>query len=264
MLKLLNVTCFYDEKTILEDICFEAHKGSIISILGANGCGKSTLLKAISGLIPHHGKILLQGQDTQNLSQKQRAKLLSYVPQNSSLPFDYLAKDIVLMGRFHESSFGFQYSKEDWDITKESLDLVGASHLGDKIYKHLSGGQKQLILIARAIAQQSGLIVMDEPVTGLDLQNQMRLLHLIKKLAYKGHTIIQTTHYPDHALRISDEVIWIDNQKIIASGKSKETITPQRIQEIYHLHSEIYQDSQKQSHLVALDFIHKDKHEPTL
>lgn len=239
MIQVSNLFSGYGKKEILRDVSFQIENAEVLSILGANGSGKSTLLKSMVGILPYAGDIFIDGQDVKLLSKKERASFIAYVPQSSTIPFDFNVLEIVLMGRFHTSSFQFSYPKKDRDEAHEALKQVGMEKFEKRVFKNLSGGERQLVLIARALAQKSKIIIMDEPVTGLDFGNQMRLLELISTLSNDGTIIIQTTHYPDHALRISSKVLWLDTGKILAFGTPSEVIQTQRIYDIYHVKSEL-------------------------
>lgn len=257
MLKVKEISCFFGRKNVLDSIEFELNKGQIISILGANGSGKSTLLRCIVGLLKYSGEVLLKGQNIKNYNVKQRASFLAYVPQSNFMPYDFSVLEVVLMGRFHGSSFGLTYSKKDMEISLNALKKVEIEHFKDRIFNRLSGGEKQLVLLARTLAQQSQIIILDEPVTGLDIGNQMRLLELLSSLKNLNKAIIQATHNPEHALRISDKVIWLDNGKILAKGDPKSVITTSRIEQIYSINSQFLTHKDKEFFL-PLNFI-KDK-----
>lgn len=239
MIKVSNISCGYGPKEVLKDVSFSIDKGEVLSILGANGSGKSTLLKSMVGLLPYEGNISIDNRDTKSLTPKERASLVAYVPQSSSIPFDFDVLEIVLMGRFHTSSFNFSFSKKDKEEAYEALKQVGIEDFKTRVFKNLSGGERQLVLIARALAQKSKIIIMDEPVTGLDLGNQMQLLDLISTLSNDGKIIIQTTHYPDHALRVSSQVLWLDKGQVLDFGSPREVINPQRIYDVYGVESEL-------------------------
>ena len=258
MIEVSNLSCGYGSKEILNKVTFSIQKGTVLSILGANGSGKSTLLKAIVGLLPYKGKITIDGNDTKSLSRKQKASLVAYVPQSTNIPFDFNVLEIVLMGRFHSSSSNLSYSKKDKDEANEALKEVGIENFKDRIFRNLSGGEKQLVLIARALAQKSKIIIMDEPVTGLDLGNQMRLLDLVSTLAKDGKTVIQTTHYPDHALRVSTQVLWLDKGEILAVGSPNEVINTQRIFDVYNVESKLIRHKDNDiSYVLPLKFTKK-------
>ena len=259
MMKIANISCGYGSKEILNDISFSIEKGEVLSILGANGSGKSTLLKAMVSILPYKGDIYIDENNTKSLSPKQRASLVAYVPQSSTIPFDFNVLEIVLMGRFHKSSFNFSFSKKDKEEAYDALKQVGMEEFKMRVFKNLSGGERQLVLIARALAQKSKIIIMDEPVTGLDLGNQMQLLDLISTLANDGKIIIQTTHYPDHALRVSSKVLWLDKGEIIAFGTPKEVISTQRIYDVYGVESELMTHKENGiGYILPLKYIRKD------
>lgn len=255
MLNLKDISCGYGLKKILNSISFEIKEGTTTTFLGANGTGKSTLLKAIVGLLTYSGNLFLKGEEVRKIPVKKRAKLLAYVPQSTNIPFDFTVLEVVLMGRFHASKLSLNYSKSDFKIAQGSLERVGIGDFTNRVYRLLSGGERQLVLLARAIAQQSQLIVMDEPITGLDLGNQMRLLLLIDSLKNEGYTLIKTTHYPDHALRVSDQVVWIGEGKILASGYAKEVINIKRLKEVYGVESECYDHPSGQRFILPLRFM---------
>ncbi len=258
MLKLNNVSCNYGLENIIENISFEVKNGEILSILGANGSGKSTLLKAIVGILPYQGSILIDGKESKNMDAKKRASLVAYVPQSTVIPFEFSVLEVVMMGRFHVSPFGFNYNKEDKDIALDSMQKVGISHLCSKTYRYLSGGQRQLVLIARALAQCSKLIVMDEPITGLDLGNQIKLLDILSDLSNMGRTVVQTTHNPDHALRISTKVVWINDKSILRYGSPKFVVTPENIKNVYNVNSELFTHNSGNTYLLPLNSIKGD------
>ncbi|WP_332444798.1 ABC transporter ATP-binding protein [Wolinella succinogenes] len=239
MLCVKEVAGGYGARDILSGLSFTLEAGRVVSILGANGSGKSTLLKMIIGALPYRGEIFLGGREAKTLRASKRAELVAYVPQSYLIPFEFSVLEVVLMGRFRESPFGFGYSKEDRRIALEALERIGAQTLIPRVYRELSGGERQLVLLARALAQNSSMILMDEPVTGLDFGNQRRLLSLMGELAGEGKSIIQTTHYPDHALEVSHQVIWIEKGEILAQGSPRETITPQRIYQVYGVETEL-------------------------
>ncbi len=254
MLVLKDITCKYGNKKIIKKANFSVKKGEILSILGANGSGKSTLLKTMIGLLPYEGSVKILNQEIKNIPTKLKASLISYVPQSSQIPYEFSVLDVVLMGRFHKSSFGFSYSKQDHDICLNALEKIGIKSFKDRIYRYLSGGEKQLVLIARALAQQSKLILLDEPVTGLDLGNQMRLLDILQELSSLGNTIVQTTHYPDHALMVSKRVVWIHEGQILDIGEAKEVINIKRIKKIYSITSKLLEQNGK-TFLLPIKFL---------
>ena len=250
MIKISNLSVKFGSKFALKDINLQIHKGEIINILGSNGSGKTTLLRCILDLEKFSGSVEIDGTNTANLSPKQMANLLSFVPQSHNIPYDFSVFDIVLMSRF-ASSF-YKYSEFDRQKALEALEKTGISHLKDEVFRKLSGGQKQLVLVARAIASNAKIILLDEPINGLDLSNQILLLDLLRDLANDGYTVLCTTHYPEHALKIADKIAWLDKGNLIKFDTPKSVITKEQISQIYGLNSEFIKDSSENEHLIIL------------
>jgi iron complex transport system ATP-binding protein len=193
-LELKNVSCGYGKKQVLRNISLSLASGEILCLLGPNGVGKTTLFRSILGLLSlQGGEVLLNGTDIRFWTQKDKAKAIGYVPQAHEPPFPYKVLDVVMMGRTaHMGRFAMP-SREDEDAALEALASIGASFLQNEIYTEISGGERQLVLIARALAQRPEILVMDEPTSNLDFGNQMRVLEQIKRLATKGFAIIMTS-----------------------------------------------------------------------
>ena len=165
---------------MLKGVDFYLEDGDILSLLGKNGCGKTTLLKILLGICKSSGEIKLYGKDLKSYSKKDIAKLIAYIPQVHKIPFDYTVFDVVLMGRLPHIGLFSKYSQGDKDIALNSLKRVGMESFAQKIYSKISGGERQLVFIARAIAQNAKIIFMDEPINGLDYGNQIKFLKLLK------------------------------------------------------------------------------------
>lgn len=258
MLKICEISYSFKDKIALNNIKFDIKKAEILSILGANGSGKSTLLRCIMGLLKYNGRVFLKEQDIKKYNTKEKAKLLAYVPQTSFMPYDFSVLEVVLMGRFHSSSFGFNYSKNDIEICINALEKLGLQDFKDRVFNRLSGGEKQLVMLARSLAQKSEIIILDEPLSALDIGNQMRILELLENLKNENITIIQTTHNPEHALRISSKVLWLDKGEMLSFGKPKEVITQERIEQIYSIKSQFLQHLGREFFL-PLNFIKDEK-----
>ncbi|WP_419769276.1 MAG: ABC transporter ATP-binding protein [Candidatus Marinarcus sp.] len=230
----------YGKKEILKGIDFEINSSDVISILGPNGCGKTTLLKILLGFLkPSCGKVYFDNTLIQNIKPKAFFQRVAYIPQVHDGAFGYLVKDVVLMGRMPYKSLFSNYNNEDRKICMDALEILGIKHLENEIYTTLSGGQRQLILIARAIAQQADVFIMDEPVNGLDFGNQYKLLNRIKALSKKDLTFIKTSHYPDHVFFVSNEAIFLDQGKILEKGDPNIIIREDNIKTVYQLESKI-------------------------
>lgn len=234
MIEVKNLCFSYRKEPILEDISFNISKGEVVTLLGPNGSGKSTLIKLLLKLLsPDQGGVFFNGKNINKIKHKDLAKQMAYVPQSSYIPFSYTVLDVVIMARVMYKGIFSRYSKKDEILSKEAIKKVGICHLIDSNYNELSGGQQQLVLIARALAQGATVLIMDEPVSGLDFGNQMKLLKTIKELATLGYTFLQSTHYPDHAFMVSDTSIVLNESKILEQGKTSEIITENILEQIY-------------------------------
>jgi iron complex transport system ATP-binding protein len=231
-----HVTYGYARRPVLHDVSLAITPGEIVSLLGPNGSGKTTLLKLILGLYtPQEGEIRLDGRPVSSFAPKALARRMAYVPQVHRMAFGYRVLDVVLMGRMPHKSFFFSYSATDEEIALNALARLQIDHLKDRAYTRVSGGERQLILIARALAQGADIFVMDEPVNGLDYGNQLRLLAGIADLAVGGYTFIKTTHFPDHALWVSDRVIMLKAGRVVADGPTTAVINRTNLYDLYHI-----------------------------
>lgn len=239
-LEISNLCFAYDQKPVLDGISMKVENGEIVCLLGANGAGKTTLFKTILGLYKaSQGQIIVNGKDVSNSSRRELAKEMGYVPQNHTPPFPYSVIDVVLMGRTAHINHYAVPSELDYQIAQEAMRNINISYLEDKIYTEISGGERQLVLIARALAQQPQILVMDEPTSSLDYGNQIRLLSHIKRLAHQGLSIIMSTHSPDHALYCASKAILLKDGCILCSGTAEEVITENNLSEIYGIDVEI-------------------------
>lgn len=241
MIQVSQLSFAYSKKhPVLRNLNFTIEPGEIINILGPNGCGKSTLLKAILGFLPlKRGLVHINGHDVVSLRPQRLARLLSYVPQMHNTPFNYQVLDVVLMGRVFSGPW-YKYTREDHDIAWDALHRVRLSDLASRPYQHLSGGQRQLVLIARALAQGADYFIMDEPVTGLDYSNQFYLLETIRELSAQGGAqktgkliFILTTHHPEHALFLGGRALLIQKGQLLADGPVEAVVTAQGICDLY-------------------------------
>lgn len=229
-----NIMFAYNSNYVLKDINLKIFPGKITTILGPNGSGKSTLLKVILGLLaPKSGQLYISGHNINELSYKQRAQKMAYVPQNHNAVFSWKVKDLVSMGRNPHMSFFSNLSDNDYNITYQSLERLSIEDMAERSFKSLSGGEQQLVLIARALAQEVEILIMDEPATGLDYANQVAVLRQLKRLAQAGITCIKTTHSPDQALWISDQTIFLKNGQVTANGETVSVITSESLSELY-------------------------------
>lgn len=228
--------CFgYSRKTVLTGISLVVQRGEIVTLLGPNGCGKTTLIKVMVGLLqPAEGSIFYDGTDISRLGSKYLAREIAYVPQIHRSAFPYSVIDVALMGRIPHKTFFFRYSKEDVEMAHDALRRLSILHLAERPYTEISGGERQLTIIARALTQGARVFVMDEPATGLDYGNQLRLLEQINKLSGEGYTFIKSTHSPEHALWIADHAIMIKDGKVMADGPCEDVVNDANLFQLYN------------------------------
>lgn len=230
----------YGDRTVLQEVSLAVEKGEVLALLGPNGSGKSSLLKILLGLLaPAAGRVLLDEQPIAQLSRSEMARKMAYVPQAHSLSFPYVVRDVVMLGRLAHQSFYGGYSNRDRSIVMSALGRLGIQHLAQRPYTAISGGERQLVLIARALAQGARLLIMDEPVSGLDYGNQLRLLEHIRNLAAEGYTVIKSTHFPDHAFQVSDKVVLLSGGTAIAQGHPLHVMTKDVLRRLYRIELEV-------------------------
>lgn len=225
----------YDNKeNIFENIGFSVTRGDIFCILGANGTGKTTLIKCLTGLMkPNHGEIFINGKDMNSFSHSDLAKKIGYIPQihNSTFPFTVL--DVVLMGRSPHLDIFESPSEKDYKIALKSLESLNITHMKDNPYTEISGGEQQLVFIARVLTQEPNILILDEPTSHLDFGNQIRTLEIIKKLAASGLAVIMSSHFPDHAFISANKVALMDEKRFIDIGTPETVITEENMKKIY-------------------------------
>ena len=231
-----NLSFSYGQKNVLHDICFSAEKGEFLSILGPNGAGKSTLFRCILGLLPgYSGEVLVNKHNIKGLSARDASRQIAYIPQKSHCVFHYNVLDIVLMGRTNRASAFGNPRKEDEQASINALQRVGICALKDRCFHKLSGGEQQLVLIARALAQDAPILLLDEPTANLDFGNQILVLEQAKKLAREGYTVIQTTHHPEQSYLFSDRILALQNGRILVNGKPAEVLNNEMMKQLYNV-----------------------------
>lgn len=246
MIDVQNLSFSYGKQPVIDGISFDIEKGTVVSLLGPNGVGKSTLFKCVLGILDsYHGEIFLGGENIRSFSPKALSKKIAYVPQSHYPAFQYTVFDMVLMGTSSQVSAFSSPGKKQQQIAQEALERLSISHLIHRDFMRLSGGERQLVLIARALAQQAPILMMDEPTANLDYGNQMHVLGCIQSLAKEGYTIIQSTHHPEQSFMFSDQIIAMLHGNLIAKGTPKEVIQSDVIKRLYHIDTKIeslYQD----------------------
>lgn len=236
-LDLKEISFGYKNNTLYKNLSFTLNSGELLCVLGPNGVGKTTLFKTILMLLKlKSGNILVDGKNINTFKSKELYKYISYVPQAHTPPFPFTVFDVVLMGRAVYIKDFSSPSKKDKEIAKEALTLLGIGHLKNKIYTKLSGGERQLVLIARSIAQKSPIIIMDEPTSNLDYGNQIRVLSLIKSLCVNNNqSILMSCHNPNHALLYGSKVAIMKKNGVFSFGDPTSEINPKVMKEIYGL-----------------------------
>ena len=231
----------YRRREVLAGIDLAVAEGSVLALLGPNGSGKTTLLKLMIGLLkPAQGMVRLHGRDIHTMPHRELARRVAYVPQVHKEAFAYRVFDVVLMGRMPHKGFFSRYGAADRRIAAEALEKLGMAHLAERPYTEISGGERQLTLIARAMAQGARVFVMDEPTNGLDYGNQVRLLERLKKLAADGYTCIFSTHHPDHAMAVADRVVMMRQGVIAHDGTVADTVTRASLLDLYNVDVRMY------------------------
>ncbi len=240
-IKIENLCFSYGAQNILDNITFSTQYGQFLSILGPNGVGKSTLFKCILGLLkPQSGKITVDGKDVHPMSAARLAKHIAYIPQSHNPAFNYSVLDMVLMGTASQLSNYSSPGKNQEKTALQALGKLGITYLKNRNYNNLSGGERQLVLIARALAQQAKILVMDEPSANLDFGNKIKVMQTVRALADDGYCIIQSTHDPEQAYLYSDKIIALHNGKILARGSPKDVLTSEIISKLYDVNVRVH------------------------
>ncbi len=226
----------YGNGDVVKGVSLSLDKGEILSVLGPNGCGKTTLFRLLLGFLsPSGGNVLINGKSTDSMTSQELAGRIAYIPQSHTPVFSYTAMEIVLMGRAsHLSAFDHPRS-QDQERALEAMELLNLLPLAHQKYTALSGGQRQMVLIARAICQDAELFIMDEPGASLDYANQQLLMNVIQSLAQKGYGIILSTHSPEQPFTISHKALLMKNGQTAAFGTPSKAITPEILETVYGL-----------------------------
>jgi len=223
MIELKQLSAGYSGRDVLKRVDLTLKDGCVTILLGPNGCGKSTLLRTVCGLIPKHGgEILLDGVPLDTLTPRQAAQKVAYLPQSRSVP-DITARRMVLHGRFPYLSYPRRYRPEDYTAADRALAQMDALEIADRSVVQLSGGQRQKVYLAMALAQDTNTILMDEPTTYLDIRHQMEVMHLARKLAERGKAVVLVLHDLCLAMETADELV------VLSEGTVQQTGTPEEI-----------------------------------
>ncbi|MBT2447020.1 ABC transporter ATP-binding protein [Streptomyces sp. ISL-43] len=247
-----NVTLGYDQRVIAENLSVEIPDNSFTVIVGPNACGKSTLLRALSRMLkPSQGRVLLDGQAIGSMPAKKVAKTLGLLPQSSIAPDGITVADLVSRGRYPHQGMLRQWSGEDERIVSESMASTGVGELADRAVDELSGGQRQRVWIAMALAQQTPLLLLDEPTTYLDIQHQIDVLDLCAELhENQGRTLVAVLHDLNHAARYATHLIAMRGGKVVAEGPPAEVVTAELVERVFGLRCQIIDDPETGTPLV--------------
>lgn len=235
--KILGVDCYYDGYQALDNISFEVCEGDFLGVIGPNGSGKTTLLRCITkALKPEKGVILLDGEDVLRVERRDIAKNVSVVPQDSNLKIAFNVSDFVLMGRTPYLDGLSSESEKDLKIAENSMRLTKTSHLADKTIKELSGGEKQRVVIAKSLAQEPELLILDEPTLHLDINHQLEILKLMKRLNKKNNlTLIAVLHDLNLAARFCNKLLLLDDGRIQSMGAVEDVLKPENIKAAFNV-----------------------------
>ncbi|MBN1427023.1 MAG: ABC transporter ATP-binding protein [Anaerolineae bacterium] len=238
MMDFENITFGYqpDDSPVLQSLGLSLRAGKITAVLGPNGAGKTTLLHlALGWLKPWQGIIRLAGKQLSDYSRQELGRWMALIPQSEHIPFEYSVLEYVLLGRApHLPSLGMP-GEQDYAAAFEALESSGIANLYGHSILALSGGERQLVLVSRALAQQPRLLLLDEPTAHLDLCNKSRLMRMVRELRFQGITILMTTHEPEVALAVADDVILMEMGKVLAYGPVEATITAENLSRVYRI-----------------------------
>lgn len=234
MLEVKSLAFSYGNEPVFEDVSFSLKKGEVMCILGPNGAGKSTLIKCIAGILkPDAGSVRILGEETASIGVRGIARRIGYVPQQNEVVFPFTVLDFVTMGRAPCLSMFASPGAKDIEIARESLAMVGLSTLAERPLSSLSGGQSQMVLIARSLVQQPALLLLDEPTSHLDFGNQILVLETVRRLASLGMSIVMNTHMPDHAFLVGSSAAALTGGRLVAAGKVESVITSKMMSSVY-------------------------------
>jgi iron complex transport system ATP-binding protein len=235
MIEFLDIYSGYDQSDVLKGVSLTIKDNDFAVILGPNGAGKSTLLYTLIGYLPlRKGSILIKGKSLDKWQKKELAKVIAIIPQETVMPFDYTVEEMVLMGRYPWLELMQSWSKKDMDIVHEILSKLELTPLANRYFSQLSGGEKQRVLLARALAQQTEVILLDESLSQLDINHQIEMMQLLSEINRKeGKCIILISHHINLAANVGSHLIFLKDGKLIANGSPDEVLTQNQLKQLF-------------------------------
>ncbi len=241
MISISKLYAGYENREILHGVTETLPEGKISVIIGPNGSGKSTLLRSFVRLVPFvSGTILIDGEPLEKSDRQELARKIAYLPQSRNVP-DITVERLVMHGRFPYLSYPRRYSKKDHEIVKKALEATGLTDLAKIKVESLSGGQRQKTYLAMVLAQDTEVILMDEPTTWLDIRNQLEFLKLVRKLADSGKTVVMILHDFEQVLQFADRVLLMEKGQIRMSGEPEKVLSSEAVNEVYNVRTFLYQ-----------------------
>ncbi|NPV61027.1 MAG: ABC transporter ATP-binding protein [Methanotrichaceae archaeon] len=239
--RIEEISMSYGGSRILDSVSLSIRKGSVVTMVGPNGCGKTTLLKIINRLLkPDRGQVYVDGRPVTSMPAHQLARIVGYVPQGHKTSFPFTVREVVVTGRMPYIPAFSSPRRNDLEKADQVLELTGIDRLADRAYTRISGGERQLVMIARALVQEPAVLLLDEPTSYLDFKNQVQTLKMIGEISRaRGVTVIMTLHDPNHALMFSDDVVLlrrlcsVGDANVVASGLPHSVMTPENIRAAY-------------------------------
>ena len=253
LFEVRNIAFSYNDEEIFSDISFSIGSGEVLCILGPNGTGKTTLIKCLNGLHDiDSGDILINGKNIKKLSFREISKHVGYIPQSHIPSFPFKVFDVVLMGRAPYLNLTDSPKENDVKIANDALKTLGIENLKDKEYTNLSGGERQLVFLARVLCQKPDMLILDEPTSHLDFGNQIKLLEIIDNLAKSGLSIIMSSHFPDHAFLSSTKVAIMKDKRFIDFGTPEDVVTEENLKKAYSIDVKLIELDNKRKVCVPL------------
>jgi iron complex transport system ATP-binding protein len=255
MIELQDITFSYDAARVIDGVTFSIDDGEFVGVIGPNGSGKTTLLKLLSKVLrPHSGTIKIKGKDISRISSRELARTIAVVPQESNVLFPFTVREIVLMGRYpHLSALSFEH-RQDIDIADETMRTTDVAQFADRLITEVSGGEKQRVIIARALAQQPAAMLLDEPTAFLDIRHQIDVHELLKSLNEKRRmTILCISHDLNLAARYCKRLILLDHGRVAADGSPTDVLTPDNILRVFGVNATVQHHPQSGAPVVLPD-----------